>query len=62
VPPEAEAAVVGATVERRNMTCAVAVAAVAAAVVRVKGALGFVGGKRMAGSVGVEPRDTVGAC
>jgi hypothetical protein len=44
------------------MTCAVAVAAVVAAVVRVKGALGFVEGKRMAGSVGVELRDTVGAC
>ena len=56
---EAEAVVVAATVEHRNMTCA---AAAAAAVVRVKGALGFVEGKKMAGSVEVEPRDTVGAC
>lgn len=55
--------VVAATVEHRNMTCAVVgVAAAAAAVVRVKGALGFVEGKKMAGSVEVEPRDTVGAC
>jgi len=57
VPPEAEAAVVGVTVERRSMTYAAA----AAAVVQVKGALEFVEGKR-SGSVGVEPRDTVGAC
>jgi hypothetical protein len=56
VPLEAAAAAVEATVERRNMTYA------AAAVVRVKGAQGFVGGKMMVGSVGVEPRDTVGAC
>lgn len=61
--PEAEAVVVAATVEHRNMTCAVVgVAAAAAAVVRVKGALGFVEGKKMAGSVEAEPRDTVGAC
>ena len=59
--PEAGPAVVGATVEPRNMTCAAAAAAVAA-VVRVKGALGFVEGKRMAQSVEVEHRDTVGAC
>ena len=60
--PEAEAVVVAATVEHRNMTCAVVGVAAAAAVVRVKGALGFVEGKKMAGSVEVEPRDTVGAC
>jgi len=59
VPPEAEVAVVEATVERHNMTCAVAAAA---AVVRVKGAPGFVEGKRMAASAGVEPRGKVGAC
>ena len=45
------------------MTCVVAVAAVAAVVLlRVKGALEFVEGKRLAGSAGVEPRGTVGAC
>ena len=58
--PEAGPAVVGATVEPRNMTCAAAAAV--AVVVRVKGALGFVEGKRMAQSVEVEHRDTVGAC
>jgi len=31
-------------------------------VVRVKGALGFVEGRRMAGSAGAEPHGTVGAC
>jgi len=61
-----EAAVAVGTVEHHSMTCAavaaVVVAAAAAVVVRVKGALGFVEGRRMAGSAGAEPHGTVGAC
>lgn len=65
---EAAVGVAFATVERHNMTCAVVavVAAAAAAVVvvllRAKGALEVVENKRTAGSVGVEPHGTTGAC
>jgi hypothetical protein len=59
-----EAAVAVATVEHHNMPCAAAAAAAVMAVVllRVKGALEFVEGRKMAESAGVEPRGTVGAC
>lgn len=63
MPPGAEVGAVGVTVGRHNMTCVVAVAAVAAVVLlQVKGALVFVEGKRLAGSVGVEHRGMADAC
>lgn len=62
--PEAAVAhgVAVASVEHHNMTCAAAAAAVVLLLLRVKGALGFVKGRRSAESAGVERRGTAGAC